>query len=125
MWLGAAAPAAAGGVLHNAFGIPRAEDGRGIKVGERSTFHAGFSLGLGLDSNVYSNARDEDRTVSSFMWPSAWIGIGNRDIRDGLLMTPAERSGRWFDYNISLLGGPHVLAYGSGIKLCTTLLEVL
>ncbi len=105
VWLGAAAPAAAGGVLHNAFGIPRAEDGRGIKVGERSTFHAGFSLGLGLDSNVYSNARDEDRTVSSFMWPSAWIGIGNRDIRDGLLMTPAERSGRWFDYNISLLGG--------------------
>ncbi|MBX7081429.1 MAG: hypothetical protein K1X88_19665 [Nannocystaceae bacterium] len=103
-WL-VASPAFAGGVMHNAFGIPRAEDGRGVKVGERSTFHAGFALGLGVDTNVYSNARTEDKVASSFLWPSTWIGIGNREIRDGLLMTPAERSGRWFDYNISLLGG--------------------
>lgn len=105
LWLGIASTALAGGVLHNAFGIPRAEDGRGIKVGERSTFHTGFALGMGLDSNVYSNAKAEDPLVSTALWPSAWLGIGNRDIRDGLLMTPAERSGRWFDYNISLLGG--------------------
>ncbi len=105
LWLGIASTALAGGVLHNAFGIPRAEDGRGLKVGERSTFHTGFALGMGLDSNVYSNAKTEDPLVSTALWPSAWLGIGNRDIRDGLLMTPAERSGRWFDYNISLLGG--------------------
>ncbi len=91
--------------MHNAFGIPRAEDGRGVKAGERSTFHAGFALGLGLDSNVYSNAGSEQKVLSSALWPSGWIGIGNRDLRDGLMMTPAERSNRWFDYNVSLLAG--------------------
>lgn len=105
IWLGIAPVASAGGVLHNAFGIPRAEDGRGIKVGERSTFHTGFALGFGVDTNVYSNAKSEDKVASSALWPSAWIGIGNRDIRDGLLMTPAERTVRWFDYNVSLLAG--------------------
>lgn len=105
VWLAAPTVAHAGGVLHNAFGIPRAEDGRGLKVGERSTFHSGFALGVGLDSNVYSNARSEERVVSSALWPSAWLGIGNRDLRDGLLMTPAERSARWIDYNISVLSG--------------------
>lgn len=105
VWLGMAGSAHAGGVLHNAFGIPRAEDGRGLKVGERSTFHSGFALGFGVDSNVYSNAKSENAVVSSALWPSAWIGIGNRDVRDGLMMTPAERSGRWFDYNVSLLAG--------------------
>ncbi len=105
VWLGAAGGARAGGVLHNAFGIPRAEDGRGLKVGERSTFHTGFALGFGVDSNVYSNARSEDRVASTALWPTAWIGIGNRDLRDGLLMTPAERSNRWLDYNISALAG--------------------
>jgi hypothetical protein len=105
LWLGFASPAVAGGVLHNAFGIPRAEDGRGIKVGERSTFHTGFALGFGVDTNVYSNAKSEDKVASSALWPSAWVGIGNRDLRDGLLMTPAERTVRWFDYNVSLLAG--------------------
>jgi len=105
LWLGIAPAAVAGGVLHNAFGIPRTEDGRGIKVGERSTFHSGFALGLGVDTNVYSNANSETKVASSALWPSAWIGIGNRDLRDGLLMTPAERTVRWVDYNVSLLAG--------------------
>jgi hypothetical protein len=97
--------ARADGVLNNVSGIPRAEDGRGLKVGERATFHSGFALGAGVDTNVYSNARAERKVPSAFMWPSAWVGIGNRDLRDGLLMSPPERSGRWLDYNISALGG--------------------
>lgn len=106
MLLGVADEARAeGGLLHNAFGVPRAEDGRGLKVGERTTFHAGLALGAGVDSNVYSNAKDERKVASAFGWPTAWIGIGNREMRDSVLMSPAERSGRWLDYNISLLGG--------------------
>lgn len=97
--------AAAGGVIESSFGIPRAEDGRGLKVGERSTFHAGIALGFGFDSNAYSNAKTEKKVPAAYTYPSAWIGIGNRDVRDGLLMTPAERSGRWLDYNIGLLTG--------------------
>ncbi|MBC8066944.1 MAG: hypothetical protein IAG13_01305 [Deltaproteobacteria bacterium] len=103
--LGITADARADGVLHNSFGIPRADDGRGLKVGERATFHAGFALGTGVDTNVYSNARRERKVASAFLWPSAWLGIGNRELRDGLLMSPPERSGRWIDYNISTLGG--------------------
>jgi hypothetical protein len=96
---------AEGGLLNNAFGIPRAEDGRGLKVGQRSTFHAGFALGTGYDSNVYSNAKKEKPVDSAFLWPSAWIGIGNRELRDSMLMSPPERSGRWLDYNVSVLSG--------------------
>lgn len=96
---------AEGGLLHNAFGLPRAEDGRGLKVGERSTFHTGFALGVGADSNVFSNAKTEKRVASAFMWPTAWIGIGNRELRDSMLMSPPERSGRWLDYNFSVLSG--------------------
>jgi hypothetical protein len=97
----------AGGVLNNAFGIPRAEDGNGVKVGERTTFHGGFALASGVDSNVYHQDKNDEGgpVVAGFIWPSAWLGIGNRQIRDGLLMTPAERSGRIMDYNISVLGG--------------------
>lgn len=104
-WLPASAHA--GGVLHNAFGIPRTEDGNGLKVGERSTFHTGFALATGVDSNVYHQDKKDlgGPVVAGFLWPSAWLGLGNRELRDGLLMTPPERSGRIMDYNISLLGG--------------------
>lgn len=86
--------------------IPRAEDGPGIKVGQRSTFHPGFALVTGFDSNVFSNARNEPRPPSGelgprsamFVMPTAWMGLGNRQFRDGLLMTPPERSGRIADY---------------------------
>ncbi len=99
--------AKADGVLHNAFGIPRTEDGNGLKVGERSTFHGGLALATGVDSNVYHQDTKDlgGPVVAGFVWPSAWLGIGNRQLRDGLLMTPPERSGRIMDYNISVLGG--------------------
>lgn len=93
--------------------IPRAEDGPGIKAGQRSTFHPGFALVTGFDSNVFTNAKDEPRPPSgqlgprsaSFIMPTAWMGLGNRQFRDGLLMTPPERSGRPADYYIGLVGG--------------------
>lgn len=103
------APAAAGPEIN----IPRAENGPGIKVGQRSSFHPGFALVTGLDSNVFSNDAGEDRPasgevgprVASFIMPTAWAGLGNRQFRDGLLMTPPERSGRVADYYIGLVGG--------------------
>ncbi len=93
--------------------IPRAENGPGLKVGQRSSFHPGFALVTGLDSNVFSNARREERPASgqvgpraeTFIMPTAWAGLGNRQFRDGLLMTPPERSGRIADYYIGLVGG--------------------
>lgn len=93
--------------------IPRAEDGPGIKAGQRSTFHPGFALVTGLDSNVFVNAKREVRPASgevgpraaSFIMPTAWAGLGNRQFRDGLLMTPPERSGRAADYYMGLVAG--------------------
>lgn len=93
--------------------IPRAEDGPGIKAGERSTFHPGFALVTGMDSNVFTTARRETRPASgeagprlaSFIMPTAWMGIGNRQFRDGLLMSPPERSGRALDYYIGAVAG--------------------
>ncbi|MCX4239530.1 hypothetical protein [Paraliomyxa miuraensis] len=96
--------------------VPRAEDGPGIKVGERSTFHPGFALVTGVDSNVFSTARQEPRPASgevgprlaSFVMPTGWLGLGNRQFRDGLLMSPPERSGRTADYYIGLVGGARI-----------------
>jgi hypothetical protein len=93
--------------------IPRAEDGPGIKAGQRSTFHPGFALVTGLDSNVFVNAKREVRPPSGevgprssmFVMPTAWAGLGNRQFRDGLLMSPPERSGRAADYYIGLVAG--------------------
>lgn len=87
------------------FQIPRVEDAQGLKIGERTTFHGGLSLPIGLDSNVFNETRAEGRRVASFIFPSAWLGIGNRDVRDGLLMSPPERSGRIVDYNLSAIAG--------------------
>lgn len=91
--------------------IPRAEDGPGIKAGQRSTFHPGFALVTGLDSNVFSTdaneVRDDDSgpAASSFVMPVGWLGIGNRAFRDGLLMSPPERSGRVVDYYLGAIAG--------------------
>jgi hypothetical protein len=85
--------------------FPRAEDGDGIKVGERSTFHAGFALATGVDSNVFYEAREEEPTAAAFMLPTAWLGIGNRTVRGGVLNMPPERSSRYVDYNIYAVGG--------------------
>lgn len=49
--------------------IPRAEDGPGIKAGQRSTFHPGFALVTGLDSNVFVNAKREPRPASGQVGP--------------------------------------------------------
>jgi hypothetical protein len=83
----------------------RVEDGVGIKVGERSTFHPGFALTTGFDSNVFYENGGEDPQPAAFMMPTGWLGIGNRQVRDGILMTPPERSGRALDYNISGIFG--------------------
>jgi hypothetical protein len=91
--------------------LNRVEDGRGIKVGERSTFHPGFALATGVDTNVFYEDSAEGTQAAAFMVPTAWAGIGNRQVRDGLLMSPAERSGRILDYNISgILGFRQYLA---------------
>ncbi len=85
--------------------VPRVADGEGIKVGERSVFHAGFALTFGFDSNVFFQDGAEDPTRAGYVLPSTWLGIGNREVRDGLLMTPAERSARILDYNVSVIAG--------------------
>ncbi|MBL4684439.1 MAG: hypothetical protein JKY37_07605 [Nannocystaceae bacterium] len=80
--------------------IPVAEDGEGIKVGQRSTFHPGFALVSGVDSNVFYGASEEDPQAAAFISPTGWLGIGNRQVRDGLLMKPPERSARLADYSL-------------------------
>lgn len=91
--------------------IPRAEDGPGIKAGQRSTFHPGFALVTGVDSNVFSTdsgeVRDDDvgPAASSFIMPVGWLGIGNRKFRDGLLMSPPERTARVVDYYLGAIAG--------------------
>lgn len=98
LWLGTPAVA-------RAEPIPRATDGEGITLGQRSTFHAGFALGAGVDTNVFQETSEEQPRPSSFLYPTAWLGIGNRQVRDGLLMSPPERSARIVDYSLGLIGG--------------------
>jgi len=93
VWVAMLSPARAGG-------IPVAEDGEGVKVGQRSTFHPGFALVSGVDSNVFYAAPEEDPATAAFISPTAWLGVGNRQVRDGLLMKPPERSARLADYSI-------------------------
>lgn len=96
--------------------IPRAEDGPGLKVGQRSTFHPGFALVSGVDTNVFSEASEEDPNAAAFIMPTGWVGIGNRQFRDGLLMTPPERTGRNLDYYIGgILGFRQYLARNRNI----------
>lgn len=85
--------------------IPRAEDGPGVKVGQRSTFHPGFALVTGVDSNVFSQASEEDPNAAAFLMPTGWLGVGNRQFRDGLLMSPPERTARNVDYFIGGIVG--------------------
>lgn len=85
--------------------LNRVEDGLGIKVGERSTFHPGFALATGVDTNVFYEDSGEGPQAAAFMAPTAWLGIGNRQVRDGILMSPPERSARILDYNLSAILG--------------------
>ncbi len=86
--------------------VPKAEDGLGIKVGNRSLFHPGLAVTTGWDSNVF-NANEQNATERSafFVMPSVWLGIGNRRIRDGLLDSPPQASEYKFDYAIEALAG--------------------
>lgn len=96
-----------GGLVTGA-GLPRTEDGAGVKLGPRSTFHAGFALMVGGDSNVFWNRRADVggvRPAGVFM-PVAWLGIGNREVRDNTLQSePEAAKDRRLDYNVRLTAG--------------------
>lgn len=92
--------------------VPVTEDGPGIKVGENSRFHPGFAATIGFDSNVFWEDRSEGKPVGAFLTPSAWLGIGNRRMRDGVLDSPATATARKVDYNLRALAGYR--AYLSG-----------
>lgn len=88
--------------------VPRTEDGAGIKLGPRSTFHPGFALMVGADSNVFWNRKGDVGGVrpAALVMPVAWLGIGNREVRDGVLQSEAEaQQDRKIDYNIRLTAG--------------------
>jgi len=95
--------------------IPKTEDGEGLPVGQRSVVHLGVAVPIGLDSNVFSSDRNEDPQPAGFIYPSAWVGIGNREVRDGLLMSPPERTGRVADYGFSIIGGFRQLLSGDPV----------
>jgi hypothetical protein len=108
-----ASPAAAspgnGWVQNN---VPVTEDGPGIKVGGNSRFHPGFAATIGFDQNPFSADRQEGKPAAAFVTPSAWLGIGNRRMRDGILDSPATATERKVDYNLRVLAGYR--AYLSG-----------
>lgn len=113
--LGLAVAALVGGASARARAdIPQTQDGAGIKVGQRSTFHPGFALLLGYDSNVFWTNREDRGGIrdSVFTTPTAWIGLGNREVRDQVLQSPAGRSDRKIDYNIRLASGYRVYLNG-------------
>jgi len=87
--------------------IPQTQDGPGIKVGQRSTLHPGFALIFGADSNVFwTNKQDRGGVRPAAMaMPTAWIGIGNRKVRDAILQTPTGKSDRKVDYNLRVSAG--------------------
>ena len=85
--------------------LPRAPDGEGLKVGTKSKFHGGLTLPVGVDSNVFNEASSETPRTGAFIYPTGWVGIGSRDVVQGVLQTPPERTSRLADYNIGLIGG--------------------
>lgn len=88
-------------------GVPRTEDGAGIKVGPRSLLHPGFALMIGGDSNVFWNRKQDVGGIrpSAIVMPVAWLGIGNREVRDNTLQSPPEASDRKVDYNLRVTAG--------------------
>jgi hypothetical protein len=88
--------------------VPRVQDGPGLKLGPNSTFHGGAALAIGIDSNVFSVARQGDRSdpsVAAYGLPSVWLSMGNRPLRNGLLDTLPKKSERKVDYHIGVLAG--------------------
>lgn len=85
--------------------VPRVADGPGLRVGKHSAFHGGFALAVGFDSNVFSEHRSRPPQRAAFGLPSAWLTIGNRPLRNGILDSPAKAEGRKVDYHIGVLAG--------------------
>jgi hypothetical protein len=105
---GAGAAQAAPGTLSTAgTGVPRVEDGQGIKLGPRTLLHPGFALLVGADSNVFWNRRQDVGGIrpAGLLLPVGWIGVGNREVRGDTLQTPPEATDRKIDYNLRLTAG--------------------
>ncbi len=85
--------------------LPRVADGEGLKVGKKSKFHGGFALPVGVDSNVFNETSSEGTRAGAYTYPTAWLGVGSRDVVGGVLQTPPERTSRLADYNIGLIAG--------------------
>jgi hypothetical protein len=85
--------------------VPRVADGPGVRAGKNATFHGGAALAIGLDTNVFSEARTQQPRRAAFALPSAWLTIGNRPLRNGLLDSPAKKTERKVDYYFGVLAG--------------------
>lgn len=88
-------------------GVPRTEDGDGIKIGPRSLLHPGFALLIGGDSNVFWNRKQDVGGIrgAAIVQPVGWLGIGNREVRDNTLQSPPEATDRKVDYNLRVTAG--------------------
>ena len=114
--LGGGVVRAAPGTLSTASsGIPRTEDGAGIKLGPRTVFHPGFALLVGADNNVFWNRKQDYGGIrpAGLLYPIGWLGIGNREVRGDTLQTPPEASDRKADFNIRLTAGYRAFLSGS------------
>jgi hypothetical protein len=88
------------------FKIPRVADGEGIKLGQSSSeFHGGIALPVGVDTNVFNENKAEDPRAAAYLYPSVWLSVGNRNVVNGLLQSPPERTARIVDYSIGIIGG--------------------
>lgn len=97
-------------------GLPRTEDGQGIKLGPRSTFHPGFALMFGADSNVFWNRAGDVGGIrpAGIVMPVAWLGLGNREVRDNVLQSePEAAKDRKVDYNLRLTAGYRAFLAGA------------
>lgn len=86
-------------------GVPISQDGPGVKVGKRSTFHGGAALAVGYDSNVFSNDAVGNKLGSVFVQPSAWLSLGNRRMINQRMNTSLKGGDRKADYNIQAFFG--------------------
>ncbi|NVB39095.1 hypothetical protein G6O69_14725 [Pseudenhygromyxa sp. WMMC2535] len=96
--------------------VPYVAPGPGKRFGKNSVFHGGAALAIGFDSNVFSEPKDRPPRRAAYALPSAWISIGNRALRGGVLDSPPklppDADRRKVDYNLQVLAGWR--AYMSG-----------
>ncbi len=86
-------------------GLPISQDGPGVKVGKRSTFHGGAAVAVGYDSNVFSNDGVGAKFGSVFVQPAAWLSIGNRRMINQRMNTSLKGGERKADYNLQAFFG--------------------